>query len=138
VRVFAGATDPGGWTSDILASVRRTIVIAVLLLGGCRVDEAPGEPVADHVALCCKASEGVLSFRGCRVARSCRASESIVVRGPVECGVASAERCAGGRCCTIVLPERADALVGTPIVETPPSPPRTNPDPLPIVPQPFE
>jgi hypothetical protein len=118
--------------------VRRTIVIALMLLGGCRVDAAPGEPVADHVALCCKSSEGVLSFRGCRVARSCRASESIVVRGPVACGAVEAERCAGGRCCTIALPEREDALVGTPIVEPAPSPSDLRPEPLPIVPQPFE
>lgn len=110
-----------------------------MLLGACRVDEASSGPVADHVALCCKSSEGALSFRGCRVARSCRASESIVVRGPVACGVVEVDRCEGGRCCTIALPERGEALVGTPIVETAPmSPSPGRPEPLPIVPQPFE
>lgn len=133
---------PTVWTSDILAPVRRSIIlVGMLLLGACRVDGAPGEPVADHVALCCKSSEGALSFRGCRVARSCRASESIVVRGPVACGVVEVDRCEGGRCCTIALPERGEALVGKPIETAPmsqgPSPSRSS-DPLPIVPQPFE
>lgn len=113
--------------------MRRFALIAVVWLGGCRVDEAPAEPIADHVALCCTSSEGPLSFRGCRVARSCRSSESIFVRGPVACGQVEAQGCEGGRCCSIALPStREGALVGTPVDATP------APTPAPIVPQPFE
>ncbi|MFV8753826.1 hypothetical protein ACNOYE_25050 [Nannocystaceae bacterium ST9] len=107
------------------------------LLAGCRIEDAPEQPIADHVALCCKANAGSpLRFTGCRPSNRCRTSETLWLRGPVACGPVDAERCEGGRCCALEVqtptpPE--PAIVGAPIEA-----PREPPAPARIEPMPFE
>jgi hypothetical protein len=88
----------------ILSGMLRSGLALSLLaaLAACRVEDAPQQPIADHVALCCKAEAGQpLTFTGCRPSNHCRTIETVWVRGFVECGPVEASRCEGGRCCSL-------------------------------------
>ncbi len=106
-----------------------------LALAACRIEDTPDLPITDHVALCCKSSlspGSPLAFTGCRQTNHCRSSETVWVRGPVECGPVDIEACAGGRCCAL--------HVQAPELEPEPEPmiAKPVPEPAAIEPMPFE
>lgn len=115
----------------------RLVLLAALALAACRVEDAPERPIDDHVALCCKApADAPLSFTGCRPSNHCRASETVWLRGPVHCEPLAASRCEGGRCCSLAItPATAPepAITGQPIQV-----PAAIPQPVPILPIPYE
>jgi hypothetical protein len=108
-------------------------------LAACRVDDAPNRPIDDHVAMCCKAGGGdPLSFTGCRPSNHCRTSETLWVRGPLECGLFDAERCEGGRCCSLDVAMPGSAASTEPMIEGEPIESLEIPAPAAIEPMPFE
>ncbi len=120
---------------------RLALVGFALLVGvGCRVEDAPERPIDDHVALCCKAATGPLSFTGCRPSNRCRTSETIWLRGPVRCGAVEPSSCAGGRCCSLdsQLASPPDVRVEPTSVEFEVTTPPAEVEPAPIVPMPFD
>lgn len=81
------------------------LLVALAGLGGCRV-VSPELPVSGSEELCCKAAASDnVSFAGCRVARVCRANESVWVRGDLSCGAVEPRSCQGGRCCELAVDE---------------------------------
>ena len=102
----------------------RSLLLVISLasvgsLAACR-QVAPEIPVSGDEELCCKsASSDNVSFSGCRVTEVCRSSESVWVRGPVECAPADSASCEGGRCCTLQLPPEPEPEPGP---EAPPAP----------------
>ena len=102
----------------------RAPICAVLLglvsISACHT-VAPEAPLEGHREMCCKAAAADnVSFVGCRATAVCRATESVWVRGPLECTPVGVQGCEGGRCCSLVVE-------GEPA--RPPNPPALDPDP---------
>jgi hypothetical protein len=126
--------------------VKRLAFVLLAAIAGCRVEDAPLEPIDDHVALCCKAAAvgDPLSFTGCRPSNHCRTIETVWVRGPIECGPVEASRCEGGRCCSLdaSMPgesgEPGEAASDEPAIEGAPIEPNPITPPAAIEPMPVE
>jgi hypothetical protein len=120
-------------------SSRLALALSLLALAACRVQDAPEQPIDDHVALCCKAESGEpLSYTGCRPSNHCRTSETLWVRGPIQCGPVEASRCEGGRCCSLDSSPLAVPVPAEPAIAGTPIEPIEIPNPAPIEPMPFE
>ena len=114
-------------------------LLAALAPAACKVEDAPQQPIADHVALCCKAEAGEpLTYTGCRPSSHCRTAETVWVRGFMECAPVDASRCEGGRCCSVRQTTAAPGIPSEPAIEGVPIEPVDVPAPAVIQPMPFE